>query len=284
MAEFVSGTVTTGEPGAIPAAALPSDGGNVGGLLAGKFTNAEELAKGYTNLATLLGKQGKIDDAQLAAVIAKLPSPAPAATDAAAVAAADAAAEAAAAAPVPKKDPLQISAEDQAAAAASAAGLKLEEMNEEYAKTGELSEASYAKLAKVGISKEIVGAFIAGQEAVRTQVEQRAYSLVGGEENYTTMLSWAKTGFTPEETEAYNAAVIGTPAAQALAITGLKARFEAAAGSGPALIRGDSPAGVGGGYQSRAQVTADIKDPRYDRDPAYRKAVEDKLKRSVQLA
>jgi hypothetical protein len=89
---------------------------------------------------------------------------------------------------------------------------------------------------------------------------------------------------TPDEVKAFNAAVIGTPAAQSLAISGLKARFEAAVGSDPSLVRGSAAAGgAGAGYQSRAEVTADMKDPRYKKDPAYRAAVQAKLSRSGQL-
>lgn len=273
MSDFVSGSVTPVEPDVTAAGTLPSDSGAEGGLLAGKFKTPEELAKGYTNLATLLGKQGKLTDEQVKQVLALTPAPA------AAVAAVEETLEAAA--PVATEaDPLQI---DPAKAAAEAAGLKLEDMNAEYAKDGKLSDASYEKLAKVGISKEIVASYIDGQNAIRSQVEQKAYASVGGEEKYTRMLTWAATGLKPDETAAFNAAVIGTPAAQALAIAGLKARFEAAVGSGPSLVHGDSPAGASSGYQSRAEVTADMKDPRYRKDPAYRKMVETKLFRSGAL-
>lgn len=264
--------VTPGEPVVVApeTPALPSDGGPAGGLLAGKFANAEELAKGYSNLATLLGKQGKLDDAQLAALVAKLPAPAPA------PAAAPVTPVPAAAAPAP--NPLQI--DPAAVTAIESAGLKIEDMNAEYAKDGKLSDASMAKLEKVGITKEIVSAFIDGQESIRKSVETRAYSQVGGEEKYTQMVGWAKTGFTPEETAAFNAAVIGTPAAQALAIAGLKSKYEAAAGSGPALVRGNAAGGSGGGYESDAQIRADMKDPRYQKDQAFRDAVRAKVSRS----
>lgn len=276
MSDYVSGSVTPVEPDAAAVAAagtLPSDSGTEGGLLAGKFKTPEELAKGYTNLATLLGKQGKLTDEQLKQVFALAPAPVAAAVPAPVTPEA--------VAPVaPKADPLQIAA---AQSAADAAGLKLEDMNAEYAKDGKLSDASLSKLEKVGISKDIVDAFITGQEAVRSQVEQQAYASVGGQEKYTQMLTWAATGLTPAEVVAFNAAVIGTPAAQALAIAGVKARFEAVVGSDPALVRGDSSTGVSGGYESRAQVVADMKDPRYQKDPAYRKAVEVKLFRSGAL-
>lgn len=274
----VEPVVTTGEPGALPAVALPSDGGPEGGLLAGKFTTADELAKGYTNLATLLGKQGKLTDEQVAKVLAYAPPAAPVAAPVAP--GAPAVSPAAPAAPQPAASPLQI---DPAKAAVESAGLKLEDMNAEFAKDGKLSDASLTSLAKVGISKEVVDGYIAGQSALREQTENKAFASVGGEEKYKQMTAWALTGLKPEEAVAFNAAVIGTPAAQALAISGLKARFEAAVGSDPALIHGDTPGGGGGGYSSNAQIRADMKDPRYRKDPAYRDAVHAKVARSGQL-
>jgi hypothetical protein len=277
--------VTPVEPGSLPAVVLPSDGGNEAGLLAGKFKTPEELAKGYSNLATLLGKQGKLTDEQVKQVLTLVPDspePAAAAVVPAAVKETPEAVAAAAAAEAAKANPLQI---DAAKAAASAAGLNLEDMNKEYAETGALSDASYSKLEKVGITKDIVAAFITGQEAIRVQVEQKAFAMVGGEEKYTQMLGWAETGLTPAEQKAFNDAVIGTPAAQALAISAVKARFEAAVGSDPSLVRGDaSGGGLGGGYKSRAEVTADMKDPRYKKDPAYRDSVKAKLSRSGLLS
>jgi len=264
--------VTPGEPAAV-APALPSDGGSA--LLAGKFTTTEELAKGYTNLAALLGKQGKLDDAQVAAVLAmaEVKPAVPASTDPAAV---KAAADAASA----KKSALVI---DPAQAAVESAGLKLEDMNAEFAKDGKLSDASMASLAKVGISKEVVDGYIAGQVALREQTEQKAFASVGGEEKYKQMATWALTGLKPEELVAFNAAVVGTPAASALAISGLKARFEAAEGSDPALISGNAPGAAAVGYTSQAEVTADMKDPRYKKDSAYRDQVAKKLSRSGPL-
>ena len=98
------------------------------------------------------------------------------------------------------------------------------------------------------------------------------------------MLAWARTGMAPEEITAFNAAVIGTPAAQKLALIGLKARFEAVAGSDPTLVRGSAAAGTGAGYQSDAQIREDMKDPRYKKDPAYREAVHAKVARSGPLS
>jgi hypothetical protein len=258
--------VTPVEPAAV-VPVLPSDQDGAQ-LLANKFKTPEELAKGYSNLATLLGKQGKLTDEQVKQVLALAPDPAVVAVVPAAVE------------PAAKKDPLTIDPDATADQVVTQAGLKMDELRAEFAETGALTEVSYAKLAKAGITKDVVDTYIAGQNALRDQTEQKAYTSVGGEEKYKQMLGWAATGLSKDEKIAFNAAVTGTPAASALAIAGLKARFESANGSDPNLVQGDGGPGDGSGYKSRQEVTADMKDPRYKKDPAYRAAVHAKLARS----
>jgi hypothetical protein len=64
-----------------------------------------------------------------------------------------------------------------------------------------------------------------------------------------------------------------------LAIAGLNAQFRATQGSNPSLLNGFAPAGGDAvvGYRSTAELTTAMSDPRYAKDPAYRKDVEAKL-------
>ena len=48
----------------------------------------------------------------------------------------------------------------------------------------------------------------------------------------------------------------------------------------PELFEGTSDVVSADAYQSVSQVTDAMNDPRYEKDPAYRKSVEDKLARS----
>ena len=48
----------------------------------------------------------------------------------------------------------------------------------------------------------------------------------------------------------------------------------------PSLFEGTSDAVSKDAFQSVAQVTEAMNDPRYEKDPAYRKMVEDKISRS----
>jgi len=149
----------------------------------------------------------------------------------------------------------------------------------EYAQNGQLSETSYAELAKVGIDKGTVDAYIAGQEALQAQRSAAGFQAVGGEENYRQMVSWAAANLSPAEANAFNSQVSGSSEQALLAISGLNAKYKAAVGSSPSgLLNGGARATQStNGYGSRAQVVSDMSDARYESDAAFRKSVMDRL-------
>jgi len=67
------------------------------------------------------------------------------------------------------------------------------------------------------------------------------------------------------------------------AIQGLAARFRSDAGSEPNLLQGEVSNSSVGSYQSLAEITSAMSDPRYEKDPAYRDQVAKKLQRSSVL-
>jgi hypothetical protein len=80
---------------------------------------------------------------------------------------------------------------------------------------------------------------------------------------------------------AYNKAMESGSVDQAkLAVAGLGVKFSAAVGSEPNLEGGRVTSAPGDVYESMAQVTADMKDPKYTNDSAYRAKVQAKLGRS----
>lgn len=160
--------------------------------------------------------------------------------------------------------------------------VNLDEFAQEYLEKGELSEDSYAKLQEKGFSKDIVDAYIAGQEALREKQSQTVFQSVGGEENYNAMIQWAATNLTQDQIEAYNQAVGSGDAAQvSFAVEGLFARYSRATPAPPKkIIQGSSSTNLGNSYRSLAEMRADMSDPRYKSDPAFRKTVEQKLANS----
>ena len=178
----------------------------------------------------------------------------------------------------PEVTPKDATPEDAAQALADV-GIDYNALSEEFNTTGALSEESYKTLAeKAGLDRETVDAYIAGQQAVVELTRMKAFDVAGGEKQYEAMSAWAQVSMSKAELQAYNKAVSGTPDEVALAVAGLKAKYIAANGSNPTLLQGGSgPAQNTSGYESRAQLVEAMQDPRYAKDPAYRKSVEQKL-------
>jgi hypothetical protein len=171
-------------------------------------------------------------------------------------------------------------AEIAASEVASKAGLDYAALSEEYAANGKLTDESYQTLLdKAGLSRETVDGYIEGRQAVAREAEYRAYAIAGGEDQYAEMVSWAGANLTPAEIAAFNKGVTNSTAEEtALAVAGLKSKFVAARGQEPALLNGGAGAELAAqGYTSHAEMTAAMRDPRYAKDPAYRKSVEQKV-------
>lgn len=159
-------------------------------------------------------------------------------------------------------------------------GLDFSEFQQEYYDNGTLSNDAYVALDEAGFPPSMVDSWIAGQDALAAQQTGEMYSLVGGADEYATMVQWAKDNLPPEEVDAYNATMSEqSPNVIKMAVQGLFARYRSMAE--PNLIQGGTnSASTGGKFESTAQMTAAMRDPRYASDPAYRQAVATKLQKS----
>ena len=162
-------------------------------------------------------------------------------------------------------------------------GLDFNEMSNEFMENGELSSDTYKALEERGIPNDVVDAYIRGQVSLADQVRGDLFSAVGGEESYKEMTAWASDNMTETEKDVYNEAVNSGNIDQAkLAVEGLASRYRAINGTQPNLV-GGRPSESMDTYQSWAQVTTDMKNPAYSKDPAYRAQVERKLGRSKNI-
>ena len=171
-------------------------------------------------------------------------------------------------------------ADEQAKDAVDSAGLNMEQMSDYYYSNGELSEDHYSALEKAGIPREYVDAYVAGIEGQQEAAQSQLLAQVGGPDEYAEMTAWAKGNMAPGEIERYNAAMdSGDNAIIENAVMGLAYRYNKEAGTSPRLLGGE---GRGGSsvFESVAQLTEAMRDPRYQSDPAYRKGVESRLSRS----
>ena len=216
-----------------------------------KFNSVDELVKSYSELEKKLGEQSQPTEKSVDPVSkAELKGQ-------------------------PKSDL------DIATKAVDSAGLNMESLSEEYAKDGKLADGSYESLQKAGIPKDYVDRFIAGQQAIADQQSSTVKDMVGGTQAYDTMSEWAGQNLSETEKTAYNSAVNSKDLeAVKLAVVGLKARYSQATGSEPKLVEGKSSASGEQGFQSWAQVTQAMSDPRYAKDVAYQAEVKNKLANS----
>lgn len=163
-------------------------------------------------------------------------------------------------------------------------GLDMKALEAEYAANGgKLTPESLKKLNDAGITQAHIDDAVRGRLAKAEDFEKAIVKdIKGGKEALLEAVKWAdaeaKRGtLTQAEVDAFNAAMdSGNPAMGALAAEGLISKFKRA--QGPVLIDGQAPTDRAIGYESRAQQLADMKDPRYKSDPAFRDQV---LKKSV---
>ena len=105
--------------------------------------------------------------------------------------------------------------------------------------------------------------------------------IAGGDEGYTEMMGWAKSNLKEAEVKMYDQVMDqGNPLAAFFAVQALKYRFDDAKGVDGEMLQGKAPKTTGDTFKSQAQVVKAMSDPQYDKDPAYRQAIYDKLERS----
>lgn len=189
------------------------------------------------------------------------------------------------AAPATEAAPAVQAPTNEVSDALKAAGIDYNALSLEYANNeGKLGDDSYAKLAKAGYPKTLVDGYLSGQKALADNYAATVHSFVGGQEAHDSIMAWAKTALTPAEKAAYNATVnSGNQEAVKLALQGLQARAANEGGTDPQLLNGRSAVGGSDVFESSAQVTEAMRDPRYAKDPAYRQKVADKVMRSQAL-
>ena len=117
------------------------------------------------------------------------------------------------------------------------------------------------------------------EEYIATQEDiDQVQASVGGPEQYREMISWAGNNLKPEEIQLYDAAMDkGDPLTIFFAAQALYARYQDSVGYDGELLTGGAPQATQQGFRSQAELVAAMSDPRYDKDPAYRQDIADKL-------
>ena len=212
-------------------------------LLAGKYKSAEELERGYLELQKRLsGKEDPEVEAQ-------------------------------------EEAPEQEEASDEE-------GLDLYDTIMESYRTGDWDPEVVGKVE--GMNPVDVANMFLEKGGAQQQVPQatsgdieQIQEAVGGPDEYQNMIQWAGQNLSEQEVAMYDAVMDrGDPLAMFFAAQALNARYQDAVGYDGEMLTGNAPRNAGDAFRSQAELVAAMSDPRYDKDPAYRADVADKLERS----
>ena len=218
-------------------------------MLAGKFKDAEALEQAYIELQKKLGEQdGTQGEGEL-------------------------------------RDEEQASEEE---VEVSPAAELITNASQMYAETGELTPEVMEQFNGMS-SADLVSAYMEMQGNLPTAPDpdltdaevNQIKNYAGGEEGYTQLMQWSGENLDQADVEAFDSLVdSGNPRLIKLAVAGLKAEMEKSVGFEGEMATGRAPRQQADVFRSQAEVVQAMSDPRYDRDPAYRNDVFEKLERS----
>ena len=220
-------------------------------MLAGKFENAEQLEKAYLELQTKLGnRESQAQESQ--------------------------------------EQPDRIEEEVEEAQEEDPAQVLIMNAAKDVVENGQISEETLKQFDSMS-SRDVVQAMMnlplqqqaeAAPDLSDAQVNQ-IKNVVGGEQQYGTLMEWASSSLPPSATAAFDELCnTGTPEAIQLAVLGLQAEYQKANGFEGNMYSGRGAVERQDVFRSQAEVVAAMADPRYDKDPAYREDVFNKLSRS----
>ena len=221
-------------------------------LYAGKFENAEELENAYLELQKKLGSRDEDDEVE----------------------------------------DTTLDEDEYPEEVADGVDLITQASEEYYENEGAISEETMERFKEMS-SSDLVEAYMAirdrnpdidggGYSADLTDAEMnQVYNSAGGEAEYNNLTSWAAQNLDESKMDAFNDIIDrGNATSIQIAVAGLRAEYEAQEGYEGRMLTGKAARSSGDIFRSQAEVVQAMNDPKYDRDPAYRQDVYDKLERS----
>jgi len=220
-------------------------------LLAGKFKDAEDLEKGYIELQKKLGEP-KEEEAE------------------------------------PEAEPDKPEAKEEE---------KPDEITSDFLNTlweegvkGEYTEDTLKQLTDMD-SRDVAQMYLKyrsenqSSEPEQTQLSEKDVTqlkdVAGGSQDYDSMMLWAGQNLQESEIKMYDQVMDkGDPLAAFFAVQALAYRFNDSRGVDGEMLQGKAAKSTGDVFKSQAQVVKAMSDPQYEKDPAYRQDIYDKLERS----
>ena len=142
---------------------------------------------------------------------------------------------------------------------------------------GVISEETYKNLAEVGLPKELVDSYAAGQQALMQSEEGSIKAVADG--NWDQMAEWASNNLSPEEINTFDDIVQNGTVDQAkLAAKGLYAQYKAENGVAPRLTQGSVTGSATMPFKSNQELARAMSDPRYKSgDKAYHEEIDRRI-------
>ena len=154
----------------------------------------------------------------------------------------------------------------------------LEKYTEEFNQNGDISDESIKAIASMGIPEQIVRAYVDGQKSLVEANVNNILNLAGGKDKYEQLIGWAGETLPDDEIDAFNSIIdSGNMPNIKMALQGIQARYQQANGRAGNLIQGEVSGPSGGAFRSISEIVEAMKDPRYAKDPAYRRDVEQRV-------
>lgn len=160
-------------------------------------------------------------------------------------------------------------------------GIDYSALEEEYGKNGKLSDETYEKLEKAGISRQLVNGYIRGIEADNAMYVNSVYAIAGGQEEYAKIQQFV--GMQGAETiDTFNAIINdGNIQAVKMMISGIKAQMTLKNGTTNKTVLGSGAMnGASAGYADETAFMKALDDARYGVDKKYTEEVAQRLMKS----
>ena len=153
----------------------------------------------------------------------------------------------------------------------------VEASKEFFENDGVISEETYKNLAEIGLPKELVDSYAAGQQALQQSEEGNIKAAADG--NWDQMAEWAANNLSPEEVNTFDDIVQNGTVDQArLATKGLYAQYKAENGVTPKLVQGAVSGSSSMPFKSNQELARAMSDPRYKSgDKSYHEEIDRRI-------
>lgn len=160
-------------------------------------------------------------------------------------------------------------------------GVDFKQAVKEYQESGDISSRTLANLVNAGYPKEVIQSFIDGQKAIEERFTNAVYDTAGGEQEYFKLTQWAAQNLPESSVRAFNKALDSNDIDLiSLMVQGIRSKMVATRGTSNPTIMGGSGGNASSaskGFASKQEMIQAMSDPKYGRDPAYTRSVEQKM-------